>query len=99
MALLGSLLANFPISFTGGFLPAPLFGLMPVYFFGLMRPDLMPVGVASLHEERRGEHLGGDGGDDVLRVGHAPALVQRGRHRVGEDGLGAPAARQPSMRF
>src|SRR5213076_2786265 len=48
MALLGSLLANFPISFTGGFLPAPLFGLMPVYFFGLMRPDLMPVGAALL---------------------------------------------------
>ena len=48
MALVGSLLANFPISFTSGFLPAPLFGLMPVYFFGLMRPDLMPVWAAFL---------------------------------------------------
>ena len=38
MALAGSLLANFPISFTSGFLPAPLFGLMPVYFFGFMTP-------------------------------------------------------------
>src|SRR5438874_10311556 len=46
MAILGTLLANFPVSFTNGFLPAPLFGLMPVYFFGLMRPDLMPVGAA-----------------------------------------------------
>ena len=48
MAILGCLLANFPISFTDGFLPAPLFGLMPVYFFGLMRPDLMPVIAALL---------------------------------------------------
>lgn len=48
MAVVGSLLANFPISFTNGFLPAPLFGLMPVYFFGLMRPDLMPVWAAFL---------------------------------------------------
>lgn len=48
MAVVGSLLANLPISFTDGFLPAPLFGLMPVYFFGLMRPDLMPVWAALL---------------------------------------------------
>src|ERR1700739_3543103 len=48
LAILGSFIANFPISFTDGFLPAPLFGLMPVYFFGLMRPDLMPVGAALL---------------------------------------------------
>ena len=48
MAILGSIIANFPVSFTNGFLPAPLFGLMPVYFFGLMRPDLMPVGAALL---------------------------------------------------
>jgi len=48
MAILGSLIANFPVSFTNGFLPTPLFGLMPVYFFGLMRPDLMPVGAALL---------------------------------------------------
>ncbi|HLY04242.1 MAG TPA: hypothetical protein VKR31_00695 [Rhizomicrobium sp.] len=48
LAVVGSLLANFPISFTDGFLPAPLFGLMPVYFFGLMRPDLMPVWAALL---------------------------------------------------
>lgn len=48
LAIVGCLLANVPISFTDGFLPAPLFGLMPVYFFGLMRPDLMPVGAALL---------------------------------------------------
>jgi len=48
MALFGSLLSNFPISISNGFLPAPLFSLMPVYFFGLMRPDLMPVWAALL---------------------------------------------------
>jgi rod shape-determining protein MreD len=48
MAIIGSLLANFPISLTDGFLPAPLFGLMPVYYFGLMRPDLMPAWAALL---------------------------------------------------
>jgi len=48
LAILGSVLANFPVSFSRGFLPAPLFGLMPVYFFGLMRPDLMPAWAAFL---------------------------------------------------
>lgn len=45
-ALFGAMLANFPVSFTGGFLPTPLFALMPVYFWGLLRPDLMPPWVA-----------------------------------------------------
>lgn len=48
LAIIGTMIANFPISFTGGFLPAPLFGLMPVYFWGLMRPDLMPPWAALL---------------------------------------------------
>ncbi|MGH6876615.1 MAG: hypothetical protein ACREHV_04465 [Rhizomicrobium sp.] len=48
LALFGTLIANFPISFTGGVLPAPLFGLMPVFFWGLLRPDLMPPWAALL---------------------------------------------------
>ena len=48
LAIIGTVLANFPISFTNGFLPAPLFGLMPVYFWGLLRPDLMPPWAALL---------------------------------------------------
>ncbi len=48
LALLGTMIANFPISFTGGWLPTPLFGLMPVYFWGLLRPDLMPPWAAFL---------------------------------------------------
>jgi rod shape-determining protein MreD len=42
LALLGVLIANLPVSFLGGFVPAPLLGLMPIYFWGLVRPDLMP---------------------------------------------------------
>ncbi|HEX4159914.1 MAG TPA: hypothetical protein VHY79_15725 [Rhizomicrobium sp.] len=48
LAIIGTMIANFPISFTNGFLPAPLFGLMPVYFWGLVRPDLMPPWAALL---------------------------------------------------
>lgn len=48
LAVLGALIANFPLSFTGGALPAPLFGIMPVFFWGLMRPDLMPPWAALL---------------------------------------------------
>ncbi len=40
--VLGVLIANLPVSFLGGIVPAPLLGLMPIYFWGLVRPDLMP---------------------------------------------------------
>jgi rod shape-determining protein MreD len=40
--VLGLALANFPVSFTSGLLPPPLLGLMPLYFWSLVRPDLMP---------------------------------------------------------
>ena len=42
LALLGVVVANMPVSFLGGIVPAPLFGLMPLYFWCLVRPDLMP---------------------------------------------------------
>ena len=38
--------ANLPISVLGGFVPAPLLALMPVYFWCLVRPDLMTPGWA-----------------------------------------------------
>jgi rod shape-determining protein MreD len=40
--IVGALLANLPVSFTSGLLPPPLLALMPVYFWCLVRPDLMP---------------------------------------------------------
>jgi len=44
--LLGVLIANIPVSILGGLVPAPLFGLVPVYFWCLLRPDLMTPAVA-----------------------------------------------------
>lgn len=45
-SVLGAIIANAPISVTGGFLPPPLLALMPVYFWCLVRPDLMPPSAA-----------------------------------------------------
>lgn len=42
LAILGVLIANLPVSFLGGIVPPPLLGLMPVYLWCLVRPDLMP---------------------------------------------------------
>jgi len=41
LALLGVLVANFPVSFLGGLVPPPLLVFMPLYFWGMVRPDLM----------------------------------------------------------
>lgn len=42
IAFLLVVLANLPISFTGGLLPAPALALAAIYFWTLARPDLMP---------------------------------------------------------
>lgn len=44
--VLGAIIANLPVSVTAGFLPPPLLALMPVYFWCLVRPDLMPPSAA-----------------------------------------------------
>ncbi len=41
LAMLGVFVANLPVSVFGGLLPAPQLALMPVYFWCLVRPDLM----------------------------------------------------------
>jgi rod shape-determining protein MreD len=41
--VVGVIVANLPISFSGGFLPPPLLALMPIYFWGVVRPDVMPL--------------------------------------------------------
>ncbi len=44
-----TLLTNIPVSFLGGLVPPPLLALVPVYFWCLMRPDLMtPVVVLTI---------------------------------------------------
>jgi rod shape-determining protein MreD len=44
--VLGAVAANIPISFFGGIVPPPLLALMPVYFWCLVRPDLIPPSAA-----------------------------------------------------
>lgn len=39
-------IANIPISLLGGLLPSPLLALVPVYFWCLVRPDLMTPAAA-----------------------------------------------------
>jgi rod shape-determining protein MreD len=45
LAVLFVMLVNMPVSFTGGLLPAPALALGCVYFWTLVRPDLMPASV------------------------------------------------------
>ncbi len=42
LALFLVIVANVPVSVTGGIVPPPLLALMPVYYWCLVRPDLMP---------------------------------------------------------
>ncbi len=46
--LLSAVAANLPISLLGSWIPVPLFSLMAVYFWCLVRPDLMSPGWAFL---------------------------------------------------
>src|ERR1700731_2656838 len=82
MAIVGSLLANFPLTFTGGFLPAP--------FFGLMRPDLMPAWAALLAGAF--EDLLSGGAPGIWAAGFVACYVFADRQR---ESLGGPARFPP----
>ena len=43
-AIFGVVLSSIPLSLVSNSLPSPLLGLMPIYFWSLVRPDLMPAG-------------------------------------------------------
>src|SRR5687768_8811286 len=42
LAILLVIVANLPVSVTGGLVPAPLLALAPIYFWVIVRPGLMP---------------------------------------------------------
>jgi rod shape-determining protein MreD len=42
LALLFVVIANLPLSITGGLMPAPLLALAPIYFWVVLRPELLP---------------------------------------------------------
>lgn len=46
VAVLAAAIVNLPLSLTGGLMPAPVLALAPVYFWSLVRPDLMPAAAA-----------------------------------------------------
>jgi rod shape-determining protein MreD len=41
-AVLCAIVANVPVSVSGGIVPPPVLALMPIYYWCLVRPDLMP---------------------------------------------------------
>jgi rod shape-determining protein MreD len=44
--LLGVVITNLPFSLLGSLVPSPMYALMPIYFWCLVRPDLMSPGWA-----------------------------------------------------
>ena len=88
--LLGALIAIIPISLLGGLVPAPLLALVPVYFWCLVRPDLMTPAVALLIGMAEDVLSGGPPGIWTLAFVLTYALVARQRDSFA--GLGGLAA-------
>lgn len=83
-------LANIPVSFLGGLMPPPLLALMPVYFWCLVRPDLMPPALAFAIGVLEDLFSGGPPGVWAASFVAAYALVDRQRDSfAGLSGIGA----------
>jgi len=88
--LLGVVIANIPISFVGGAVPPPLLALVPVYFWCLVRPDLMTPAAAFAVGVLEDVMSGAPPGVWTLSFVLAYALVARQRESfAGLAGLGA----------
>jgi rod shape-determining protein MreD len=90
VGILAVWVADIPISFLGGALPAPLLALMPVYYWCLVRPDLMSpawaFAIGLLHDILSGGPPGIWAGSFVV----AYALIDGQRDAfAGLSGLGA----------
>ena len=89
-AIVGAFATNMPVSLVGGVLPSPMFALMPIYFWCLVRPDLMPpfaVFVIGVTQDLLG---GGAPGIWTLSFVAAYALIDRERDSfAGLAGFGA----------
>jgi len=61
-SLLGVAITNLPFSILGSWIPSPMYALMPIYFWCLVRPDLMSPGWVLLiglgHDVFSGEPIG-----------------------------------------
>ncbi|HEY2032217.1 MAG TPA: hypothetical protein VGH02_00885 [Rhizomicrobium sp.] len=89
-AVLGVIASNMPVSIFGANVPPPMFGLMPIYFWCLVRPDLMPpfaVFIIGVLQDLLG---GGSPGVWTLSFVAAYAVVDRERDSfAGLAGVGA----------
>jgi rod shape-determining protein MreD len=77
--LLGVLLSNLPVTLFGGHVPPPLLGLIPVYFWCLVRPDLMTPAAAFVIGVLQDVMAGGQPGIWTLSFVVAYAVIQRRR--------------------
>jgi rod shape-determining protein MreD len=89
-AVVGVVTSNVPVSIFGAMVPPPMFGLMPVYFWCLVRPDLMPpfaVFIIGVLQDLLG---GGPPGVWTLSFIGSYAIVDRERDSfAGLAGIGA----------
>jgi len=88
--VLAVLISNLPLSLTNGLVPAPILGLMPIYFWCLVRPDLMTpaavVGIGLFQDVM----AGGPPGIWTLAFVATYAVIERQREAfAGLSGLGA----------
>ncbi len=84
------MLVNLPMSVTGGMIPAPQLALAPVYFWSLVRPDLMPpvaaLGIGLV------EDLFSGGAPGIWAGGFLAAYAFADRQRDSLAGLSGPGA-------
>ena len=88
--VLGVILTNMPLSLGGGLVPAPLLGLIPIYFWCLMRPDLMTPAVTFAIGILQ-DILGG-GPPGIWTLGFVLAYAVVSRQRDVFAGLSGPGA-------
>lgn len=88
--LVGALIANVPVSVLGGAVPPPLLALIPVYFWCLVRPDLMTPAATFIIGVAEDILSGGPPGVWTLAFVLTYALIGRQRDSfAGLSGLGA----------
>src|ERR1700722_1195033 len=88
--LLGVIFSNIPITLFGGLVPSPLLGLIPIYFWCLVRPDLMTPAATLVIGIFEDIMAGGPPGGWPLSFVLTYAVVARQRDSfAGLSGLGA----------
>src|SRR6204780_4739813 len=87
---LAVLISNLPVTLVGGLVPAPLLGLIPIYFWCLVRPDLMTPTATFVIGVLQDIMAGGPPGVWTLAFVLTYAVVARQRDSfAGLSGLGA----------